>query len=60
MRLSFVAVPVHAQRQTQELAAGWKFIREEVPGAAVTDAWTTVTLPLRRSSANSAMATPSG
>ena len=36
---------LHAERQTQDLASGWKFIRENVEPAASTFSWTSVTVP---------------
>ena len=40
-----VSVAAFAQRQSQELAAGWKFIRENVPPTAATGTWADVSLP---------------
>jgi len=34
-----------AQRQAQELAADWKFIRQDMPSTAKTDAWQSVAVP---------------
>ncbi len=34
-----------AQRQTQTLAHGWKFIREDAPLTAATEAWASVSVP---------------
>lgn len=46
LALLFVtAAAVFAQRQVQDLAAGWKFIREDIAITAPTDAWSAVTLP---------------
>jgi beta-galactosidase len=42
---SVAASAAFAQRQTQALAEGWRFIREDAPLAAATDAWTAVTIP---------------
>ncbi|HVS54064.1 MAG TPA: glycoside hydrolase family 2 TIM barrel-domain containing protein [Opitutaceae bacterium] len=42
---SAAASAAFAQRQTQALAEGWRFIREDTPLAAATDAWTAVTIP---------------
>jgi beta-galactosidase len=36
---------LHAERQTQELSSGWKFIKHDAGIMAATDGWETVTVP---------------
>jgi hypothetical protein len=37
--------PLNAQRQSQELSSGWKFIKEDAGVMAATDGWEAVTVP---------------
>ena len=43
--LFLVSTNLFAQRQTTDLATGWKFIKADVGPTAATDGWETVTVP---------------